>query len=159
MRRHQSSSSFTSRTGPATVPRRNRGRQIGIAIGDLLLMTMVGAATTAAMHLCHMTGWGFLVEMVVGMVVAMVVQVVLAWLAAPLLGSIEAMVPSMLLAMIAPMAVCVLHGTGSMFTWTAALVLGGSAGVLAFLLLALYGVSCRRWAVTLGSNYLEGLHP
>jgi hypothetical protein len=111
------------------------------------------------MHMAHMTEWGFAVEVAIGMVVAMLVQVILTWLAAPLLGSIESMTPSMLLAMIAPMAVCLLHGSGCVLTWAAAMWYGAAAGVLASLLLALYGASCRRWALTAGSGSLGGSHP
>jgi hypothetical protein len=89
--------------------------------------------------------------MSIGMAVAMLVQMILAWLAAPLLGSIETMVPSMLLAMIAPMAVGLIHVSGCELTWTEALGLGVAVGVLGSTPLDLYAVSCRRWTLTLGS--------
>ncbi len=130
-----------------------------MVIGDVLFLAMVGAATTATMHIAHMIEWGFVVEMAIGMAVAMLVQVILAWLAAPLLGSIETMTPSMLLAMFAPMAVCLLHGSGCVLTWYAAMWCGAAVGVLASLLLAVYGASCRRWALTARSRSLGGLHP
>lgn len=130
-----------------------------MAAGDLLFLSLVGAVTIGAMHMAHMAEWGFIVEMAIGMSIAMVVQVVLAWLAAPLLGSIETMVPSMLLAMIAPMAVCLLHASGCEFTWAEVLGLGAAAGVLGSSLLACYGASCRRWAVTARSRTYGGIHP
>jgi len=104
----------------------------------------------AAMHMAHMTEWGFAVEVAIGMVVAMLVQIILAWLAAPLLGSIETMAPSMLVAMIAPMTICLLHGSGCELTWSGALLIGAASGVLASSLLAVYGASCRRWAFSEG---------
>lgn len=124
----------------------------GIAAGDLLFLALAGAATMAAMHLAHMIEWGFVVEMAIGMTGAMLVQVILAWLAAPLLGSIETMAPSMLLAMIAPMSLCLLHGTGCVLTWTGTLGMGAAAGVLTFALLTVYGASCRRWALAAGNT-------
>lgn len=130
----------------------NRGHRIGIAVGDLLFLALTGAATMAAMHLAHMIEWGFVLEMAIGMVGAMLVQVILAWLAAPLLGSIETMAPSMLLAMMAPMSLCLLHGTGCVPTWAGALGLGTAAGMLAFALLTVYGISCRRWTITVGNT-------
>lgn len=130
----------------------NRGHRIAIAVGDLLFLSLAGAATMAAMHLAHMIGWGFVLEMTIGMTGAMLVQVILAWLTAPLLGSIETMAPSMLIAMIAPMSLCLLHGTGCVPTWAGALGLGAAAGVLTFLLLTVYGNSCRRWAHTVGAT-------
>lgn len=133
-------------------------RRISIIIGDLLFFTSVGVVTMAAMHAAHMIGWGLFLEIAIGMVGAMVVQVLLASLAAPLLGSIETMVPSMLLAMIAPMTLCLLHGSGCVLTWPGALGLGAAAGVLAFSLLAVYGASCRRWAFTAGRTP-GGLQP
>ncbi|MBX9735335.1 MAG: hypothetical protein K2X32_00275 [Phycisphaerales bacterium] len=135
--------------GPTTTHR------IGMAVGDLLFLAVVGAATLAAMHAAHMVewkGWGFVGEMAIGMAGAMIVQVALAWLATPLLGSIETMVPSMLLAMVAPMSLCLLHGTGCVLTWSDALGLGAAAGVAAAALLAIYGASCRRWALTAGGR-------
>jgi hypothetical protein len=123
-----------------------------MAIGDLLFLALVGAATMAAMHLAHMIEWGFVVAMAIGMAGAMLVQLALATLAAPLLGSIEAMAPSMLLAMLAPTSVCLLHGTGCALPWGATLWLGAVAGMLGHLLLAIYGISCRRWALAFGST-------
>ncbi len=133
-------------------------RWIGIIIGDFFFLTLVGVAAMAAMHAAHMMGWGFVPELAIGMLGAMLVQVVLAWLAAPLLGSIETMASSMLLAMIAPMTLCLLHGSGCVLTWPGALGLGAAAGVLAFSLLAVYGASCRRWALTAGRTP-EGPQP
>ena len=130
-----------------------------MVIGDLLFLALIGAATMGAMHMAHMVEWGFIVEVAIGMSVAMVVQLILAWLAAPLLGSIETMTPSMLLAMFAPMAVCLLHASGCEFTPAAALALGAAAGMLGSGLLALYSNSCRRWALTAGSNTHGGRHP
>lgn len=132
-------------------------RRISIVVGDLLFLAVIGAVSMAAMHMAHMTEWGFAVEMAIGMAVAMVAQLMLAWLAAPLLGSIETMVPSMLVAMIAPMAICALHGSGCVLTWWGALSMGAASGVLASLLLVAYGASCRRWASREGRN-LGGSH-
>ncbi len=132
-----------------------------MVIGDLLFLALVGAATTATMHMAHMIewgGWGFLAEMAIGMAIAMLLQVILAWLAAPLLGSIETMAPSMLLAMVAPMTVCLLHGSDCELTWSAAMWCGAAAGVLASSLLLLYGVSCRRWALTERESTHGGSH-
>lgn len=155
-RRHSSS---TDRPGSGGTPLRRRGRTIGIAIGDLLFLTIVGAATLAAMHLAHMSEWGFVVEMAIGMGVAMLVQLGLAWLAAPMLGSIETMVPSMLVGMLAPMSLCLLHAGGCVLTWGEALGMGAASGVLAMALLCLYGTSCRCWALTEGHSTLGGPHP
>lgn len=158
MQRKQRSSSTTDRPGSRGTQPRRGGRTIGIAIGDLLFLTLVGAATLAAMHLAHMSEWGFVVEMVIGMGIAMLVQLGLAWLAAPLLGSIETMVPSMLVGMLAPMSLCLLHASGCVLTWRETLGMGAASGVLAMALLGLYGVSCRCWAFTVGHGTHGGPH-
>lgn len=162
MQRHHQAGPCTKSPGSGRSASGHRIHRVGMVIGDLFFLALVGAATTATMHMAHMIewgGWGFVVEMAIGMAVAMLVQVILAWLAAPLLGSIESMAPSMLLAMIAPMAVCVLHGSGCELTWSAAMWCGAAAGVLASSLLLLYGASCRRWALTAGHSTLGGSHP
>jgi len=130
-----------------------------MAIGDLIFLALVGAATMLAMHTAHMIEWWFAIEVAIGMVLAMLVQVMLAWLAAPLLGSIETMAPSMLLAMIAPMVLCILHGGGCTLSWMEAVALGAAAGVLASLLLFVYAASCRRWACGVGHQATRRAHP
>lgn len=155
-RHHQSCPHATQERTGHTRPNRSI-RRIAIVVGDLLFLAVVGAVSVAAMHMAHMTEWGFVVEVAIGMAVAMVVQLMLAWLAAPLLGSIETMVPSMLVAMIAPMAICVLHASGCVLTWSEALAIGAASGVLASSLLAAYGASCRRWALSEGRK-LGGSH-
>ncbi len=157
MHRHRQSCPQTAPDGAGRNGSNRWVRRIGIVVGDLLFLALVGAVSMAAMHMAHMTDWGFVVEAAIGMAVAMVVQVILAWVAAPLLGSIETMVPSMLVAMIAPMAICVLHGSGCVLTWAGALAIGAASGVLASSLLLVYGASCRRWALTEGRR-LGGLH-
>lgn len=158
MQRKQRRSSSTDSPDFTDTPRRRRSRTIGIAIGDLLFLTIVGAATLAAMHLAHMSEWGFVVEMAIGMGVAMLVQFALAWLAAPLLGSIETMVPSMLVGMLAPMSLCLLHASGCALTWGETLGMGAASGVLAMALLWFYSTSCRRWALTEGDSTHGGPH-
>jgi hypothetical protein len=159
MRRPQQLCSCTGHVRAGCPATRNRCHRIGMAIGDLLFLALIGAATMAAMHLAHMIEWAFVVELAIGMTGAMLVQVILAWLAAPLLGSIETMAPSMLLAMIVPMSLCLLHGSGRELTWAGALGLGAAAGVLAFSLLTCYGASCRRWALMAESSTHGGSHP
>jgi hypothetical protein len=159
MHKHHQSSPCTAPEGTGRSRPTRQLRWIGIVVGDLFFLALVGAVSMAAMHMAHMTEWGFAVEVAIGMVVAMIVQIVLAWLAAPLLGSIETMVPSMLVAMIAPMAICLLHGSGCVLTSSGALLIGAASGVLASSLLAVYGASCRRWALTARGNTLGKAHP
>lgn len=157
-RQHQSCPSATAGGNGCAKPHGTL-RRIGIVAGDVLFLALVGAVSMTAMHMAHMTEWGFVVELAIGMVVAMLVQIVLAWLAAPLLGSIETMVPSMLVAMIAPMAICLLHGSGCVLTLSGALLIGAASGVFASSLLAVYGASCRRWARTTGGTTSGRAHP
>lgn len=159
MHKHHQSCPCTAPEGTGLNGPNRQFRRIGIVAGDLFFLALVGAGSMVAMHMAHMTEWGFAVEVAIGMVVAMIVQIVLAWLAAPLLGSIETMVPSMLVAMIAPMVICLLHGSGCELSWSGALLIGAASGVFASSFLAVYGASCRRWALTAGGTTSGRAHP
>jgi hypothetical protein len=111
---------------------------------DCLFLIAIGVTSVATMHLSHMLGWSFLVEMLVGMSGAMIVQMGLAVMVAPLLGSIESAVPSMVVAMTAPMVLCGAHMLGCSLEWPACLAMGSSLGIASFAILSFYGACCRR---------------
>lgn len=118
-------------------------RRFAFAVGDMVFLSGVGAATTALMHLMHDTRWSFALCLLLGMVAAMLLQTLMALVATPLLGSIEAMIPSMALAMIAPMSVCALHLADREPTLLSAALGGALFGVAVFLWVQFYGVASR----------------
>jgi len=105
---------------------------------------LVGAATTAGMHLAHDLNWNFAVTCLLGMLLAMTIQMPLAWLVAPVLGSIESMLPSMVLAMVSPMSVCAAHLTRCEMHWLSAAGLGATFGVGMFVIIQTQSRVCRR---------------
>jgi hypothetical protein len=135
----------------ATAPR-PLGRRVLFGALDLLFLVAISTISVAAMHLAHMIGWPFLVEMLIGMAGAMALQIVLAVLVAPILGSIESAVPSMVVAMATPMVLCGLHVIGCRPEWGACLAVGAGLGAGSFLLLVAYGASCRRHCARLGKG-------
>ena len=122
----------------------HRWRSAAFAIGDGIFLTLIGAATTAAMHMMHELGWSFVPACLVGMAVAMIGQTLLSWFAAPLLGSIESMAPSMVVGMLAPMSVCTLHLLGCQPGPWSCIALGATLGAGMFLFVQWYGAAYRR---------------
>lgn len=138
------------------IPPRRPSRRVLFGALDLVFLVTISGISVAAMHLAHMIGWPFVIEMLIGMVGAMLLQVALAALVAPLLGSIESAVPSMVVAMTTPMVLCALHMVGCRPEWAACLAIGAGLGALAYLLLAAYGAACRRRCPRLAANAGEG---
>lgn len=123
---------------------KGRLRSLAFAAGDGLFLLLVGALTTAVMHLTHGLGWGLAITLICGMVVAMAIQVVLAMSVAPVLGSIESMIPSMVVAMISPMVVCAFALVGPHLDLRNSIAFGAALGVGVFLFVEAYAFLCRK---------------
>ena len=114
-------------------PRKDRLAAWLFGPGDFLFLVVVGAGTTLSMHWIHGVGWNLAVALMVGMALAMLIQMALALAVSPILGYRESMLPSMVIAMVSPMAVCVLDLMDFHASWGQLVFLGALLGAGAHL--------------------------
>ncbi len=114
-------------------PQRIRFTGFLLGAGDFLFLVVVGVVATLSMDWVHRLGWNLAVVLIVGMVLAMIVQTALTLAVSPILGYRESMLPSMVVAMVSPMAVCVLDVMNVHPAWHRLVFLGVLLGAGAHL--------------------------
>ena len=105
-----------------------------LGVGDFVFLVAVGVVATLSMDRVHRLGWNLAFALIGGMVLAMIVQTALALAVSPILGYRESMLPSMVVAMVGPMAVCVLDVMNVYTAWHQLAFLGVALGAGAHLI-------------------------